>query len=184
MEIIDRSQRKPLSHPGNRHPPKNVLKSQCSQQALSDPIDLDKATFFKYSRKVTVTYVENPRQFYVRNPGFEQIVKKLCRDDAEETPTPKEVTIGSLYLAQSQSDRRWYRCRVLGRSFRTKYKVQFVDYGHTDIVLHTRLRVLPDDMQPADDGAYKCALYDVVPADDGKKWCPEIQHIINDFVRG
>ncbi|XP_065077401.1 tudor domain-containing protein 1-like [Ochlerotatus camptorhynchus] len=184
VEIIDRSQ---LNRDGNRHAPKSELKSQRSnsfrQQAVSDPIDPDKATFIKYSRKVDVTCVINPRQFYVRNQGFEMIVNKLCRDDAEETPIPEEVKIGSLYLAQSQSEQRWYRCRVLGRSIRTKkYQVQFVDYGHTDKVLQSRLRVLPEDMQRVEDGAYKCSLYDVIPADGSKDWTPEIHKIINDFV--
>lgn len=151
------------------------------QVQLADP---DKAKFIKNSRKVTVTCVINPLHFYV-NQDIEMVNDKLCRDDAEEMPTPEEVRLGSLYLTQSRFDQRWYRCRVLGRSLRnSKYLVQFIDYGHADNVLHSRLRVLPDDMQRVDDTACKCALYDVVPADGSKDWTPDVRKIINNFVEG
>lgn len=148
-----------------------------------NPINPDNAAFIKYSQKVNVTYVINPHKFFVQNHAFKQIVNQLCRDDGEDAEIPEEVKIGALYLAQPTSERRWYRSRVLGWSKKSKkYEVLFVDYGRTEEIPHEGLRVLEADLHGFDDGAYECALYDIVPADGGKKWAPEVRQIMIDFI--
>lgn len=150
-----------------------------------NPINPDNALFIKFSQKVNVTYVTSPHKFYVQNQAFKSIVNQLCCDDAEaeDAEVPAEVIIGNLYLAQPAADRRWYRSRVIGYSKETKkYEVRFVDYGRTDEILHARLRVLQEDMQEFEDGAYECALYDIIPADGSKTWAPEVKQIMVDFI--
>ncbi|XP_065077075.1 tudor domain-containing protein 6-like [Ochlerotatus camptorhynchus] len=150
-----------------------------------NPINPDNALFIKFSQKVNVTYVTSPHKFYVQNQAFKSIVNQLCCDDAEaeDAEVPEDVKIGKLYLAQPTADRRWYRSRVIGYSKETKkYDVRFVDYGRTDEILHSRLRVLQEDMQEFEDGAYECALYDIVPADGSKTWAPEVKQIMVDFI--
>lgn len=147
-----------------------------------NPINPDNATFIKYSQKVNVTHIINPHKFYVQNQAFKLIVNKLCRDDGEDAEIPEEIKIGTMYLAQPASERRWYRSRVIGWSKKTKkYEVRFVDYGRTEELPHDALRVLEDDMHEFDDGAFECSLYDIVPV-GSKKWAPETKQIMIDFI--
>lgn len=148
-----------------------------------NPINPDNASFIKFSQKVNVTCVQNPHKFYVQNQCFRSIVNELCQDEGKSASEPVEVKIGQLYLGQPTAEHRWYRIRVLARHKHSKkYEVIFIDYGRMEDVTRAQIRVLSDELKRFSPGAYECSLYDLIPADGGKKWSPEARQIMIDFI--
>ncbi|XP_055525207.1 RING finger protein 17 isoform X2 [Wyeomyia smithii] len=149
-----------------------------------NPINPDNATFIKYSQKVQVTCVINPNKFYViTNQKQFSIINELCEIDSEKVEEPEKINIGSIYLAQPISERRWYRAKILSRAKHgKKYEVLFVDFGRTDEIPRTHFREMTQILHDTELLACECTLYDLVPADGGSTWSPEARQLMIDVI--
>ncbi|XP_058824546.1 uncharacterized protein LOC131685101 isoform X2 [Topomyia yanbarensis] len=164
-------------------PPAEAVRDKLKPVLEINPFNSDNASFIKFSQKVNVTCVLGPDKFYVQNQTFKSIVNELCQEDGKTAEIPDEITVGTLYLAQPVGDRRWYRAKVLSRAKHgKKYEVFFVDYGRTEEIPRSQIRVLKGDLVGVADGANECTLYDLIPADGGKKWSAEARQIMMDFI--
>uniref|UniRef100_A0A182T723 RING finger protein 17 n=1 Tax=Anopheles maculatus TaxID=74869 RepID=A0A182T723_9DIPT len=155
---------------------------------------------------VTITCIVNPHEIYVQDDLHNVATKaliELCQTEAEEYEaillTAKchlHVEAGKLYLVQPASSDSWYRARVLEVLNGTEttpehslvtYKVQYIDFGGKDTVLHEQIRPITDDLAQIDSKAMKCSLYGIASpeydSDEGEtRWPEECHQLMTDFV--
>lgn len=98
-------------------------------------------------RKVFVSTVENPGEFYVRfvdlHEKFAQLEKHFQRSmqaSAEIPEVPVKVSLNHLYLTKNTQDQQCYRVQAKEILSDDRIKVFFVDYGKTKILLKSQLR--------------------------------------------
>lgn len=74
---------------------------------------------------------------------LEELMKKLAVDDGSAEYLPKEK---ELVKAQFTADDTWYRAKVLKVLDNNEFKVQYVDYGNSEVIPASRIRKLPTDL--------------------------------------
>uniref|UniRef100_A0A182RTK1 Tudor domain-containing protein n=1 Tax=Anopheles funestus TaxID=62324 RepID=A0A182RTK1_ANOFN len=147
---------------------------------------------------VTVTYIVNPHEIYVRDELHDDIaaeIVELCRNEAKayETKLLKrkhkfEVKVDGLYLVQPENTTNWYRALVL-EAFNTTpkrvgpYTVQYVDYGGKDTVEHEQMRPMSIELSEIEWQAMRCSLYNVDSIDrTATSWPAECYQLAMDFI--
>ncbi|XP_035904038.1 uncharacterized protein LOC118508393 isoform X2 [Anopheles stephensi] len=154
---------------------------------------------------VTITCIVNPLELYVQDALHGAVTAaliELCQTEAEEYEavliagkSRLEVETGRLYLVQPEKSDSWYRARVLqvlngsetAMEQFTTYRVQYIDFGGKDTVMHEQIRPITDELANIESKAIKCSLYSVVSpesdTDDGEiRWPSECHQLMTDFV--
>ncbi|XP_075551850.1 tudor domain-containing protein qin isoform X1 [Dermacentor variabilis] len=141
------------------------------------------------NKRVMVSHIRDPANFYVQLCSMAAKLQRMqneintyCMTQDSRLRSEEEVKVGGLYLAQFHVDNNWYRCRVQrmlssdmclvdGTSFRqstVNVEVFYVDYGNSEVVPLTRLRRISPRFDRLGHLAIRCALYNVVPKNDGR----------------
>lgn len=139
--------------------------------------------------RVKVSHVRDPCHFYVQVCTYEARLKKMqdqvnafCRSPDSKL-VRGDVETGKMYMAMF-SDNNWYRCRVLRiLSSQTDFvdgttlelsnvnvEVFYVDYGNSEVVPLTRLRLLAPMLNSLPHLAFKCSLYNLSPSAADDRW--------------
>jgi staphylococcal nuclease domain-containing protein 1 len=94
---------------------------------------------FKPLEQVTleVTNVEDATMFHSRVIGKESAHIDRAMDNfdgAGAAELEKPVLKGTICAARFSTDKKWYRCRVLGAAGKGELSIQFIDFGNYEVV--------------------------------------------------
>lgn len=136
---------------------------------------------------VVVTEIVDGSTFYVQvvtqeAEQLEELMKNLAVEDSQEPHKPLE---GELVKAQFTADDAWYRALVLGVD-NDQCKVQYVDYGNSEIIPISRIRKLSNVYHNLPSQAKKAVLaYIKTPSlDDEDELGKESAEFLKDLVWG
>ncbi|CAN7989534.1 unnamed protein product [Ixodes hexagonus] len=142
-------------------------------------------------KRVMVSHVKDPSHFYVQVCSLASKLQRMqaetntyCMSLSSRLGPDEEPRVGQMYLAQFLLDNNWYRCRVLrlipcdvdivdGASFsQSSFKVEvfYVDYGNTEAVPLSRLRVMAPVFGRLPHLALKCSLYNLATTKGDTHW--------------
>lgn len=145
-------------------------------------------------KRVMVSHVRDPSLFYVQVTSLAAKLQRMqaeinayCMSLGSRLNPDEEPRAGKMYLAQFLLDNNWYRCRVLrlvrcdldvvdGASFsQSSFKVEvfYVDYGNSEVVPLSRLRVMVPVFERLPHLALKCSLYNLATTKGDTHWKKE-----------
>ncbi|KAM7308903.1 RING finger protein 17 isoform X2 [Ixodes scapularis] len=145
-------------------------------------------------KRVMVSHVRDPSLFYVQVTSLAAKLQRMqaeinayCMSLGSRLNPDEEPRAGKMYLAQFLLDNNWYRCRVLrvvrcdldvvdGASFsQSSFKVEvfYVDYGNSEVVPLSRLRVMVPVFERLPHLALKCSLYNLATTKGDFHWKKE-----------
>ncbi|CAN7984711.1 unnamed protein product [Ixodes pacificus] len=145
-------------------------------------------------KRVMVSHVRDPSLFYVQVTSLAAKLQRMqaeinayCMSMSSRLNPDEEPRAGKMYLAQFLLDNNWYRCRVLrlvrcdldvvdGASFsQSSFKVEvfYVDYGNSEVVPLSRLRVMVPVFEKLPHLAIKCSLYNLATTKGDFHWKKE-----------
>ena len=110
------------------------------------------------------THIDSLQEVYCQlleyQSQLDHITAKMVNYCEDSNKGPANCSVGSACLAQYTLDEQWYRAEVL-EILNDRVKVQFVDYGNTDVVSLQNTRVANEDFTSLPATAVKCQLHDV-----------------------
>ncbi|XP_070844153.1 tudor domain-containing 6 [Chaetodon trifascialis] len=121
------------------------------------------------SHVAVVQNVSDPSEFWIQTQNYAKEFDKLMGSiyhlykDSVNKHVVTDPTAG-LYCAAKAEDGDFYRATV-AEVGETRVKVFFVDYGNTEVVDKSNIRVLSDDFKKLPCLALKCALAGIRPKD-------------------
>lgn len=121
------------------------------------------------SHVAVVQNVSDPSEFWIQTHNyaneFDQLMHSINHlyKDSVDKDVVKNPTVG-LYCAAKAKDGDFYRATV-AEVGETQIKVFFVDYGNTEVVDRSNIRILSDDFKKLPCLALKCTLAGVRPKD-------------------
>lgn len=142
-------------------------------------------------KRVMVSHVRDPTNFYIQVCSLAVKLQKMqadinafCRSPSSRLDPDDEPRVGQMYLAQFHVDNNWYRCRVQrlvpcdvdivdGASFsQSSFKVEifYVDYGNSEVVPLSRLRLMPVVFGSLPHLAIRCSLYNIATTKGDSNW--------------
>lgn len=97
---------------------------------------------------VIVTEIVDGTTIWVQVVGpdaeqLEELMKQLAVDDTPGEYTPKEKEV---VKAQFTADDTWYRAKVMKVQDNNEFKVQYVDYGNSEVIPASRIRKLAPEL--------------------------------------
>nr|XP_029132761.1 tudor domain-containing protein 6-like isoform X1 [Labrus bergylta] len=135
------------------------------------------------SHAAVVQHVSDPSEFWIKTQNYAKELDELMdeiyhlyKDSVNKVV--RNPTVG-LYCASKAKDGDFYRATVTEVG-ETKIKVFFVDYGNTEVVDRSHIRMLPDKFKKLPRLALKCTLAGVRPKDE--KWSPSACDFFNTSV--
>eukprot|EP00824_Muranothrix_gubernata_P019686 TRINITY_DN3956_c2_g1_i1.p1 TRINITY_DN3956_c2_g1~~TRINITY_DN3956_c2_g1_i1.p1 ORF type:complete len:934 (+),score=250.11 TRINITY_DN3956_c2_g1_i1:151-2952(+) len=154
--------------------------------ALADTEDGDVA---EETLEIRASDIVDGGHFYAHVTGEETLAtieKKLQELSVEPDPVHLVETFrirnGVRCMAKYDVDGCFYRAKIEGAAGENKWRVLFVDYGNTEVVLQSSLRPLPDDVRVLPPQAIECFLAFVkVPSLD-EEFGEEAGHFLNDLA--
>ncbi|XP_034554939.1 tudor domain-containing protein 6 [Notolabrus celidotus] len=123
------------------------------------------------SHVAVIQHVSDPSEFWIQTQNYanelDEIMDRIhyLYKDSVNTDV-RNPTVG-LYCASKAEDGDFYRAAVTEVG-ETKVKVFFVDYGNTEDVDRSNIRMLPDEFKKLPRLALKCTLAGIRPK--GQKW--------------
>jgi len=98
---------------------------------------------------VIVTEIVDGTTIWVQVVGpdaekLEELMKKLAVDDTPGEHTP---AVNEIVKAQFTADDTWYRAKVLKVLDNNEYRVQYVDYGNSEVIPGSRIRRLASELK-------------------------------------
>jgi tudor domain-containing protein 1/4/6/7 len=131
---------------------------------LPEEIELPKNTMFSCG----ITHILTPGSFYIQRIGPEfgdallVMEDKMGKDFSRSQPADlPEVLVDSLVVhvnKEEDGSLYWYRAKVLSLLPEEKVEVKLVDYGNTDVVARSSLKVLPHKYYQLPQQAVHCCL--------------------------
>ncbi|XP_076613051.1 tudor domain-containing 6 [Chaetodon auriga] len=121
------------------------------------------------SHVAVVQNVTDPSEFWIQTQNYAKEFDELMDSiyhlykDSVTKDVVRNPTVG-LYCAAKAEDGDFYRATV-AEVGGTKIKVFFVDYGNTEVVDKSNIRILSDDFKKLPCLALKCALAGIRPKD-------------------
>ena len=86
-------------------------------------------------------------------------IEQTIQDGSLKALQSDEITVGSVYLVQYQEDNVWYRARVLSyNAHKQECEVFFFDYGNTDFVPVSCMRVAKQEFCELPSQSFECEL--------------------------
>ncbi|KAM6964820.1 tudor domain-containing 6 [Aplochiton taeniatus] len=119
-----------------------------------------------------VQHVTDPWEFWIQTDKYAVEFDQLMDDitelyDRPDRPDVVRAPSAGLYCAAKAQDEAYYRAAVVNVSS-TKAKVVFVDYGNSETIDRSDMRVLPEKLQALPTFALPCRLAGVRP--NGHGW--------------
>ncbi|GAB6023452.1 hypothetical protein CHUAL_008232 [Chamberlinius hualienensis] len=139
----------------------------------------EKKPFPDKPTKVTVTFIVDPHNFYVRSFG-EDVITPLIQD-IPPNKIPPPVKVNDILAAKFREDNVWYRAKILNINKDGSCTVYFIDYGNVGQVIMSEILTLPDDLARLPGQAFNCRLANVEPK-DGVKWTVEETDVFENFI--
>lgn len=118
-----------------------------------------------------VLHVSDPSEFWIQTQNYVNELEKLMDGiyylykDSGRRDVVKNPAVG-LYCAAKSEDGDYYRA-VVSEVDGARVKVFFVDYGNSEIVDRSSIRILPDEFRALPHLALKCTLAGIRPKDGG-----------------
>ena len=136
--------------------------------------------------EVSVSYLESPMLFYVQLVSNRPLLVKLATVLNETALGPvnsgKSVLkpeIGALCCAQFTEDKLWYRARIMSLSGGKGATVIYLDYGNSEVVDVSSLKVLSQELVSVPSLAIPCQLVDLnVPEPSSKRLAAEFAKLV------
>ncbi|XP_064488193.1 RING finger protein 17-like isoform X2 [Ornithodoros turicata] len=144
------------------------------------------------NKRVVVSHIRDPCHFYVQLCHMVSKLRKMQKDINDYCVSPGSklssyedaIQVGSIYLAQFGMDNNWYRCRVLRtqpstvdivdatslQQGKNLVEVFYYDYGNSEAIPPTRLRLMQPEFKALPPMAIKCSLYNLVPSQGERTW--------------
>lgn len=135
---------------------------------------------------VVVTEIVDGSNFYVQIVGSEvEQLEELMKNLAVETSDqPYKPVIGELVKAQFTADDAWYRAKVTDITPQGEYDVLYIDYGNTETLPASRLRVLPAEHKDLPAQAHEAQLAYVRPPPLDEDYGQDAAMLLRDLVLG
>ncbi|CAJ1077281.1 tudor domain-containing protein 6 [Xyrichtys novacula] len=125
------------------------------------------------SHEAVVQHVSDPSEFWIQTLNFanelEVLMDRIYHLYKDSVGTDVKNPAVGLYCAAKAEDGDYYRA-VVTEVGETKIKMFFLDYGNTEYVDRSNIRVLPDMFKELPRLALKCSLASIRP--NGQKWSP------------
>ncbi|XP_074641584.1 RING finger protein 17-like [Tubulanus polymorphus] len=146
----------------------------------------DETTSNAYS--LHVTHVVSPDEIFMQNASdssLESLMKQL-KEMYENSPTLNmKWEVDDVCAVCYSRDNKWYRAKVKEVYEDDTSKVHLMDYGYSDILPQTAMRLLDEKfIQPYPCFALQCRLYGIQPAGDISRWSRTACDILKDTVLG
>jgi len=135
---------------------------------------------------VVVTEIVDGSSFYVQVVGpevdqLEELMKNLAVENSDQ---PYKPVIGELVKAQFTADDAWYRAKVTDITPQGEYDVLYVDYGNTETLPASRLRVLPAEHKDLPAQAHEAQLAYVKTPPLDEEYGQDAAMFLRDMVLG
>ncbi|KAG8192820.1 hypothetical protein JTE90_014602 [Oedothorax gibbosus] len=136
---------------------------------------------------VIVSHVDDPSTIYIQQMSTASYLGGLINEMTEIYSKDLNSMLHGIYVprigmmcaAQYSIDKQWYRARVIDLPGGAQVKVQYVDFGNTEVLHHQRLRKLFDKFFKLNIQAIPCKLAQVTYnqsrgwSNEAKKWLTE-----------
>jgi len=142
------------------------------------------------SYEVIVTEVIDGSRFYAQivnaeSAGLEELVSQLTELSVTEgTGLPLyQPRVGELVRGNFTADDRWYRAKVIEIKG-DKYKLQYIDYGNSEVVPASRIRQLPSNSNTLPHQAQLANLAYIKPLKEDNDHAGESREVLRDLAEG
>ena len=123
----------------------------------------------------SVSLIDSPSSFWIQLPSAEDNLAILndkmavCYTSDRVDHLASVSTVGSICCAKYSEDESWYRGVV--KSISSKgVEVCFVDYGNSEVITPSDVKVLESKFQALPVQAIECKLYNCFPLPDSETW--------------
>ncbi|XP_023213664.1 uncharacterized protein LOC111616493 [Centruroides sculpturatus] len=145
------------------------------------------------SMDVLISYVESPYKFWCQllddSEKLDEITNSITtyyNELSDDSENLTQFQINTLCIAKYTVDNEWYRA-VIKSCDADQAEVMFIDYGNSDIVPLSQIKVITEDLSNIPAQAVECSLHEIPPSlseDEQKKFVDftsenEIKMIIN-----
>ncbi|XP_054900316.1 tudor domain-containing 6 isoform X2 [Poeciliopsis prolifica] len=150
-----------------QHPVQPERKMLPSQQSVEEIPAED--LVINSSHLAVVHHVSSPSEFWIQTDNYRKDLEELLDamyhlyQDSANTHMLINPSLG-LYCAAQAQDGEFYRATVTEVG-ETRIKVFFVDYGNTEVVDRSKIRILPAEFRKMPQLGLKCSLAGVRPKD-------------------
>ncbi|KAF8781954.1 RING finger protein 17 like protein [Argiope bruennichi] len=130
-----------------------------------------------------VSHVNDPYNIYAQQMSTASYLSKLIVEMSETYNSEKIASLHSIYApcvgmvcaAQFSVDKQWYRAKVIDLPGGSKVKVQYVDFGNTEVIHYKYLRKLFDKFFKLNIQAFPCKMAHITYSGTGwdqkaKEW--------------
>ncbi|CAG0883760.1 unnamed protein product [Darwinula stevensoni] len=132
-----------------------------------------------YEEATVVTHIKDPSCFYVVRkedlPQLDALQKALikwCESLEAQMHIPQNVEIDKMYAGKYSADQLWYRVRVKNVINTAEgcqaAEVLYIDYGNSEIIHISEMRVIPRKFVRDPDHAVCCTLHGIEPPNCGQ----------------
>lgn len=125
-----------------------------------------------------VVFINSPSDFFIQlSPDsleLDSIMENIAAtyENGGETMQASEIQIGTYCIAQYSEDLKWYRALIKSVEENSAI-VEFVDYGNTELVDLTKIKIILKEFLNLPMQAVHCKLFGLTSTDDEK-----VQHAI------
>ncbi|XP_032442193.1 tudor domain-containing 6 [Xiphophorus hellerii] len=150
-----------------QHPAQPERKALPAQQSVEEIPAED--LVINSSHLAVVHHVSSPSEFWIQTENYRKDLEELLDamyhlyQDSANTHMLINPSLG-LYCAAQAQDGEFYRATVTEVG-ETQIKVFFVDYGNTEVVDGSKIRILPAECRKMPQLGLKCSLAGVRPKD-------------------
>jgi len=135
-------------------------------EKVAEPTDGEEDTTIRgvkegASMEVTITEITDAATFYINRNEDANVAKvaEVMSKFNEDPAAPSEFELRKgLVCAGLFSDGVWYRVRLEGWTASGEWRVQFMDFGNSDLLAAENLRELPDEASSLGSTAKSCFL--------------------------
>ncbi|XP_075147312.1 tudor domain-containing protein qin isoform X2 [Haematobia irritans] len=131
-----------------------------------------------------VTHVKSPDHFYIQKHSNLDKIRKLSdehRDCGYGDRIPKNITVGCYYMAYHKNDKQWYRGVLKKFLPNDVYKVFLMDIGNNVEISSKQLSDLHQTHWNIPLAALRCAIADILPADN--RWSDDARSFLIELVQ-
>ena len=121
---------------------------------------------------VRLSHIVSPHSLFIHlavEPYFSQLGTLISWSYENLRCFDCSLEVDDMCIALFAEDGNWYRARVVNTTETSEYIVQFVDFGNTETVNASSVRVCPEGLLSFPIMALECSLNGIVPV-NGKTW--------------
>ena len=149
-------------------------------------------TFQKFSNgqicEASVSHIESPSSFWIQMPTadddlavFNERLATYYMSDTVNT-LRSVSSIGSICCARYSEDQSWYRGVIKSTSSSSGLEVCFVDYGNSEVITPSDVKVLGTEFQALPVQAIECKLHNCLPLPSVETWSDDAIGVFSHLV--